>query len=562
MTIYTTTSPTEDPLEINASASGSGGGSGSSSGSSRDSQVFTFNDEDIEESTALTPGSRMRRMMSVPSTIQTNFASSSQSTPTMISPMLGGGYSTYSRSLNDMGMAAAATTTTPHTVSLEEDSIMNWKQRNKNTYNTPQKMETAPLSPTTFTIETSTKEVKYQNIRRFVKPILAAVTLATTGGAAYFFSGFFEVPGLKTQVGRLEEQNTLLRQQIFELEGQVDRLNNEILELGTEVDRLGNETGRLEYVTTQLNDTVVEYSIQNDQLNTSLDMYQQLNIELNTNTGVLKRAIDELEGTVSDYTQQNDQLNSTLSNLTIKIDTIEDINTILTEMNSALNIDVNVLSNETATLFSANDQLQNSVWTLTDDVDSLNTQNERLKKLTSNLGTVVSFINETSLEIDDSMDGFVQTVANSILTQRNLAMDSAKSLSLQKKSYWDCDFREHFLTYTFTTNRDLPITASYYDDVMEYIDFRILDELCLDVQDYERFLLDYLQRELEDDTIQLIQDVVSFHQIIRSVSKYADLANNYYFEDDDNSPLNASIWNDARFECKNLIPTLHYRYSK
>ncbi|KAI2506555.1 hypothetical protein MHU86_7870 [Fragilaria crotonensis] len=99
--------------------------------------------------------------------------------------------------------------------------------------------------------------------RKLTKPVITligGIILLTTGSAAYFFTQFLTIPGLKTQVDRLEDQVQLLQLQVDELEAQVDRLGGEVDRLDNEVDRLSNETDRLEKANHDLAQNIDNYS--------------------------------------------------------------------------------------------------------------------------------------------------------------------------------------------------------------------------------------------------------------------------------------------------------------
>jgi len=549
MTSHARTRNLEDPLEISYGIEdGSNSGKNKSSCGSR-CEVFTFNDADIEERTALErpalTSERRKTARMIPSLVQTKNSNS------VVSPM----YTNLTQKSKDTNEIVPNTPRTILTLEEEEDSFI----RHNNNYNynyTPRSNETPA---TTLSIEHNINRegggnvTKYQNARRFIKPILAIVAVLTTGSAAYFFSDFLEVPGLKSQVTLLKEQNDRLNQQIDELKEQVSRLTNEVDKLGIEVDRLEDESDRLENINDVLNKTALYYSEQNLILNGSLDDYQQLNSQLMNSTELLEEEVLILGKKLNDINVLNIQLNQTVWDLTVEVDNVYTINQNLNQTNVQLNIAVTEFSKETEILFATNSELNVTVENLEFQVEISGEQIDRLQNLTTNLGKVVSFLNETSLN-GETMDDFVQSVADSITTSRVLAMDSFKNLYRQKTSNWDCDFREYFISEPFVEDRKTPISSSY-SEVLEYIDWKIFSTMCLDTVDYELFLQDELSQQ---DTSSL-SDVVTFDQITQSVGEYTDRAFDYFFLPSQNS-INPLIWDEARYDCKNLLPSQQYRY--
>mmetsp|Transcript_22943 Transcript_22943/g.33865 ORF Transcript_22943/g.33865 Transcript_22943/m.33865 type:complete len:529 (+) Transcript_22943:77-1663(+) len=407
-------------------------------------------------------------------------------------------------------------------------------------------------TPTTITIEHKVKKKDTSSVSKYkklFKPIIAIVILLVSGSAAYFFSEFLTIPGLKTQVDRLEEQNNILKNQVNRLEGQIDRLEEEVDELGREIDRLGNETDRLSLINQSLNQTVIEFSVQNDRLNSSLLYYNELNSELNSTVLDLEDSVLTLEETVQDYSRINDDLNQTVLFLKGEVTELDQIIEELAETNSELEFFVDKLANETAELSLLNSELNSTVVEFQAEIVTMAGEIDRLDNLTQNLATMVSFLNETNLAIDQSIDTFVSGVANQIVASRVMAMGSLENFYRQRTSLWDCDFREYFLLEPFVAvDRNAPIGASSFPEVLDYIQAKVFDDLCLDSTKFKVFLVD----DIYIDSIDTPSDV-SFNEIQRAVGFYTDMAMSYYFESDTIDP---TMWAEANFKCENLPPAL------
>lgn len=394
--------------------------------------------------------------------------------------------------------------------------------------------------------------------RKLTKPLIAVIAtiiLLTTGSAAYFFSEFLTIPGLKTQVDRLEGQIAELQLQVNELETQVDRLKGQVDRLDGEVDRLSNETDRLSHMNDELEQNIHNYAVENDRLNVSVSFLAKLNIELNS-------TVEELSIKATDFKKENEilvginqDLNLTIADLSGKMQQLDVLNDQLSKANSNLSKSVDHLVNETAKLTMMNEELNVTTTDLRNEVSSLSSDVDRLDRLTINLKNLVSFLNETALNIDDSFDSMTDYLSKQIESNRVLVMETLENLYRQRISNWDCDFREFFLTEYFVSNRNASIGIELYPKVIAYIEERLLSELCLNTVDFEGFLEELMNLTNKGDT--------SFNQLQQGAGQYADLAVNYYFspsaETNSTTPVQ---WAEANYNCHNLPPELVFHYSR
>jgi uncharacterized coiled-coil DUF342 family protein len=393
--------------------------------------------------------------------------------------------------------------------------------------------------------------------RKLSKPVIAligGIVLLTTGSAAYFFREFLTIPGLKTQVDRLEDQVLQLQLKIDELEAQVDRLGGEVDRLGTEVNRLANETDRLENANHDLAQNIDNYAFENDRLNATIELLDGMNgqlnntaIDLTVEINLLKRLNESLFGI-------NKELNLTVADLSNQVDDLEVVNDELTKTTNTLWTSIGRLSNETATLSMMNEELNFAVTDLRNEVTNLTGEVDRLNRITANLATLVPFLNETASSIDQSLDNVTDFLAKQIDTNRMLVMETLENLYRQRTSSWDCDFREFFLTEPFVSNRTASIGTESYQDVIDYIDDRILSDLCLDNADFEAFLGNFVNAAQLSDA--------SFYQLQQAVGEYTDLAIQYYFTPGfASNSITLSEWAEANYDCKNLPPTASFQFS-
>jgi DNA repair exonuclease SbcCD ATPase subunit len=359
---------------------------------------------------------------------------------------------------------------------------------------------------------------------------------------------------LKTQINRLEEQVGLLEKQVDELEAQVDRLSSEVDRLENEVDRFSNETNKLSDINDELELNIANYTIQNILLNFSLATYAQLNEELNETVVLLEMQVDKLEDQVTLYEMLNDDLNETARELTLKVDDLASLNRQISETNGQLWIAIEQLSNETSELSVLNEELNNTVSELGNQIARMAAEIDRLENISLNLATLVGFINKTALEFDETFDAFSAKIAQQIDYNRALVIETLENLYKQRTAFWDCDFREYFLTEQFVQNRWVPIGKEMYPRVLAYIEERILSDLCLSTSNFEEFLgyefVGSLDRRFN----------ISFNELQRAVGLYTDNAENYFFPSGNATGVLPSTWAAADYKCANLPPDAMYLY--
>ena len=393
--------------------------------------------------------------------------------------------------------------------------------------------------------------------RKLTKPVIAligTILLLTTGSAAYFFSEWLTIPGLKTQVDRLEDQVLLLKSEVDRLEAQVDRLGGEVDRLHNEVNRLSNETDRLSGINDQLEINIDNYAAENHKLNTSVHILMRLNGQLNTTTLDLMVQVEDLKMLNESLVEQNRDLNSSIAVLSEEVKELDGVNERLTKTTKTLWVSIDKLTNETIELTMRNHELNLTVTDLKTEVSNMTGEIDRLNRITADLATLVTFLNDTASDMDESLEGVTAYLAEQISLNRALVMGSLKNLYLQRTSNWDCDFREYFLTESFTSNRNASIGTGSFEFVMDYIDERVLSDLCLEKSDFESFLGEYI------DSAQLSD--ASFNQMQQAVGEYTDLALGFYFTaNNTTNSITPTIWAEAKYECKSLPPDVSFRFA-
>jgi predicted nuclease with TOPRIM domain len=359
------------------------------------------------------------------------------------------------------------------------------------------------------------------------KPVLAivgALFLTTSGAAAYFLNGFLKIPGLESQIERLNVQ--------------VERLNTEIDRLSGEVDRLEVENDRYESLNHYLNSTVIRFQELNDHLNVTAIRLEDVADDLNATNQELWEKIEDLAKENEEYAQLNAELNVIATQLGNQV----------TKFQSALAkmvLENEILANTTDYLESLTDYLggitadQNATLIeLQDALAKLQSESSRLGELNMDLFTIVNFLNDTSSGLDASLQQITTFLADQIIANQALVLASLENTYRQRIALWNCDYRDIFREESFGNNFNVPITD--LDAVVSYVDERVLSELCLHAIDFEMYLS------------YLYPSGVNSFQLIRSVLIYTMEALDFYFPESDELGLTAQEWADAAFSCNSL----------
>jgi hypothetical protein len=351
---------------------------------------------------------------------------------------------------------------------------------------------------------------------------LAALLIMGTGAAAAF--GWFKIPGLTSQIEALEEQ--------------VGLLNVEIGRLSGEVDRLETENDRYESLNDILNQTVYEFEQLNDDLNTTAIRLEDVSDQLNLTNQELMNRIDDLATENVNYAQLNQDLNQTASQLAVEVHFFEAALSNLILENGVLSNLTDVLQGTTEQLGNLTVEQKEILIELQEKLADFISENDRLEELNNGLVTIVTFLNATSIGLDDSLQQITGFLADQIVASQVLVLESLENTYRQRVSNWDCEYRDIFREEPFGTDFSVPITDM--ESVIIYVDGRVLSELCLDAFDFEL----YLDEQYPDGT-------TSF-RLVRAVLDYTAKALDYYFPEADESGLTEQEWVDASFSCDNL----------
>ena len=117
----------------------------------------------------------------------------------------------------------------------------------------------------------------------------------------------------------------------------------------------------------------------------------------------------------------------------------------------------------------------------------------------------------------------------------------------QRVANWDCALRDQFALEAFASDDNLAIPSDVINDVMDYVDERVLSDLCLDMDDFQNFLSDRYGNE----------DITT-NRLVTSVQRYTWSALDYYFPEDGETGLTDEDWATADYECGNLATEQKY----
>jgi hypothetical protein len=351
------------------------------------------------------------------------------------------------------------------------------------------------------------------------KPVLsvAFLFLAAAGAAAYLLNGWLRIPALNEEIERLELQ--------------VNHLSNE-------VSRLGYENDRYASLNTELNNTVLELTNLTDSLNSSVVELETLSGSLNATNLALTEEVKELKSHNQNYAELNSNLNSTAIYLTAEVESLKITLAHLVSENYAL-------SNTTMALESIRDHLNNltveqneTLIELQVTLDSFKEENDRLQDLNADFISILGFLNETSLGIDTSLSQITDFLSSQIAASEVLVLESLENTMRQRIGSWDCDYRDIFREQTYGSDYSAPITER--SRVLDYVDERVLSELCLSRDDFDSYL-----------SFRFPQGLTSY-RLFRGVLEYTSKALDFYFPEEGEFGLSGSSWSDAAYACKNL----------
>jgi ABC-type multidrug transport system fused ATPase/permease subunit len=423
------------------------------------------------------------------------------------------------------------------------DSVSGPPSRSRRSSAAPQEEEVSPAgtfdtgitSPSTFDGSVTPQKISFEHhvkttpsggargaggaglILGMSKPALGIATLLFlgAGGAAAF--GWFQIPGLNSQIKELEEQVALL---------------------SVEIDRLAVENDRYAKLNNKLNQTVEEFRDLNQDLNTTVIELEAIKDEINTTQLELVERVQELTAENEEYARLNVKLNTTAATLAQEVDFFETaLNKLVLENGNLSNLTeaLQVVTDEVGNITEAQNETLTGLFSV---YGGLRSENDRLEALNNNLTTVVSYLNDTSVGLGNTLQQITDFLASQIVANQVLVTETLENTYRQKVQAWDCDYRDNFRDKAFGQNFSAVI--SDVSSVMDYVDQRILSELCLEKSDFE----DYVSVRYPDG-------LTSF-RLVQGVGNYTSAALDYYFPESGEVGITPEEWNAASYSCENL----------
>lgn len=366
------------------------------------------------------------------------------------------------------------------------------------------------------------------------------------------YLGFWkdENGNLMRSVNTLTQENALLVSERDELSLQIDDLSSNINELQDLVNNQGD-------LNDDLDESVSSLEAEIERLKAENDRYQNLNNELSSSIEDLQNQVWNLEDQNTAFAELNAELLAIQEGLDNEVDELREQNEVLASNVDDLEASVDQLSNYTGRLEEANDDLEENVGMLQDKVDSLEENVGQLEQLNGQLETIASFISETGIGIEESYEQVTEFLAEQIVGYRSVAQETLQNTYIQRVSLWDCAYRDYFADYDFAFKgtEEIPeqdVEGGVFDRVIDYIDERVLGELCLSVEDFE----EYLEETFDEP-------VYTSNHLISGINSYSDLVFDYYFPDasDTGASLTPEDWAMAGYDCNNLPADQKYRYN-
>jgi hypothetical protein len=207
---------------------------------------------------------------------------------------------------------------------------------------------------------------------------------------------------------------------------------------------------------------------------------------------------------------------------------------------------VDQLSTESDHLIAVNNELEGNLRTLQDEVDTLEANVGQLEQVNDQLETIVSFVNETSNGFEESYEQLTEFLAEQIVGYRSVATETLQNIYIQRVLLWDCAYHDYFGEHDFAFDQRLEIPeqdveGGIFDKVIEYVNDRVMSELCLSVADFEEYLEEIFN-----------EPVYTSNHIISGMTMYTTLALDHYFPDENDAGLTPDDCGMAGYDCENL----------
>ena len=385
------------------------------------------------------------------------------------------------------------------------------------------------------------------------KPIFCIVIfylLFMTGSFIYFVTQYVQIPSLREQVEQLSAEVDRLEQQVDELEALIVELNGTVTDLSLEIDELKVENDNLETQNAILEEANETFDDRLAELQDQNDVLQGTVNNLTLANEQLKERAFKLELLNSNLANQTLALNTTNIELTARVENLTAVNDGLEEANAALTNQTDELQTTLNELVLEFNAAYKTVVELQDETAMLQEENNRLDNLTESLGTILSFLEETNQNANVTVEQLAGQLEEQITNNRVLVLENLQNTLTQRTQTWNCDYINAFSGASFVQDYTVPIESGSYDAVMDYVESRVLNDLCLDRADFELYLsINFMPNG----------DGLTSNELISGVSMYSTAALDHYFPDSGEAGVTPEEWAEAEYDCANIPPERQYR---
>jgi len=328
------------------------------------------------------------------------------------------------------------------------------------------------------------------------------------------------------------------------LEDDASNFRKQIQELNASNNNLKVELDKTANLNNQLEKNVQEFKEENQILKANNAEHQSLNDELKLESlPELKGQIQKLTEANMDLTKLNQKLSSISEGLQESVDGLKIQVDSLEETKIGLGATVGTLNGEIDSLIDSKKGLETDISLLGNENENLKNNITRFENTNKALTNVASFLNETTNNFGDSLESVTTYLDDQITVYRDSILENIQNNYLFRITNWDCAYRDWFSERDFGTNGKIVILEQYYGEVFEYVGARVMDDLCLDTDDFRYYLSTLLtDGEMTGD------------RLYSAVQAYTTDALDYYFPDgtDDDSGLTKEAWTVAKYDCDNL----------
>lgn len=201
-------------------------------------------------------------------------------------------------------------------------------------------------------------------------------------------------------------------------------------------------------------------------------------------------------------------------------------------------------------LEATNEESKRQIGLLEEGLIQLKEQNDELDASNENLVSILTFMTQTGIDLNTTIDELTDFLGNEINQNAILVLMSLEISYQNVYKYWTVPgiFEDLFGKKSWIVDKDSPIGDADYKELMEYLEEHVSSEVCADIEDFEKFLT--------TDPVIGYNGVappvnISFRSIQSGIERYFSSLTNYYFSFAvDGVPKQQ--WMEAEYDCQNL----------